>query len=83
MKLKAELPNLLAKLKGNEDKIIKYREELRATGNYNNFEVRFAHDVLTAFLGTKYLCSLYGKYDCHDSHMTTLGITALKQLGLL
>lgn len=83
MKLKAELPNLLAKLKGNEEEIIRYREALRATGNYNNFEVRFAHDILYIYLGTRYLCGLYEKYNCHDTHQTTLAITALKQLNLL
>lgn len=59
-----------------------YTEDLKKSGEYNDFETRLSNDIIHAACGTKYLCSLYDKYGCNDKHITTLAKQAIKCLGL-
>ena len=67
----------------NLEKIKKYAPALKASGKYNNFETRLTWDCLGAFIGTETICEWYEKYDCHDSHITTLGKKVLKELNII
>ena len=85
MKLKAILPVAVKRievLKQNCD-VIKYREKLRKSGNYNRFDVRFSWDVGHAVFTTKEICSWYEKYQCNDEHITSLFKAACRKTGLL
>lgn len=55
------------------DKCLAYIEQVRASGEYQNFEVRIVHDFLRYALDGAYVMSLYEKYGCHDSHLFTIG----------
>ena len=77
MKLEKELAGVIEKLQAIKEKIPPYAKELKASGNYKNFEVRLANDCLRAVVGTATLCEWYDKYECHDSHQTTLAKRAL------
>ena len=78
MKLQAELKNVTEKLEKIKDRIIPYAEELKKSGEYNNFENRLAWDCLRAVIKTKEICNWYKKYNCNDNHITTLAKRALK-----
>lgn len=82
-KLSPELPFVLEKLSPNVEAIRSYAKLLRATGNYQNFETRLAWDALRRFVGIGTITSWYGKHNCTDKHITTLGIHALRRLGVL
>ena len=85
LKLEKELPEVVArleKLKKNSN-VIEYREKLKASGNYNKFEVRFAWEVGHAICSTKEICKWYDEYHCNDEHITSLFKAACKKTGLL
>lgn len=87
MKLKNLLPIAIQRLEAlkqsNAKGLIEYRENLRKSGNYNQFDVRFAWDVGHAIFTTKEICSWYDEYKCHDDHITSLFKTACRKTGLL
>ena len=83
MKLQNEYENVRKQFENNLDTIKDYAPKLKASGNYKDYEVRLAHDCLRAFIGTSTLCLWYDKYNCHDTHMTTLGKKVLKDLNII
>ena len=85
LKLEKELSEVIKRLEvlKQHSNVIEYREKLRASGKYNNFEVRFAWEVCSAVFTTKEVCSWYDKYNCNDDLITSLFKTACKKTGLL
>ena len=83
MKLQKEFETVKKQFADNLEKIKEYAPALKASGQYNNFEIRLAHDCLRAFVGTKTMCEWYEKYNCNDSHITTLGKKVLKELKVI
>lgn len=83
MKLQNELQYVKAQFENNIDKIKDYAPKLKESKQYNDFEVRLTWDCLRAFVGSGTICLWYDKYNCHDTHITTLGKKALKELGVI
>lgn len=83
MKLKKEFNYVYGVFEENIDKIKEYAPQLKASGEYNNFEKRLTFDCMRAFVGTETMCKWYKQYDCNDGHVFTLGKTALKELKVL
>ena len=79
MKLQNELEFVVDKLKGLKN-LKEYAEELKAEGNYQDFETRLAWDALRAAVGTNTICTWYDKYNCNDKHIDTLAKKALKEV---
>lgn len=81
MKLKNELEGLKNNIKKlGIDNVTNHAKELKKVGGYKDFNTRLAWDVMNATIITN---ELYGKYNCNDSHITTLGIKALKDLNII
>lgn len=80
MKLQNELNPLIERLQKIADKIPPYAQELQASGNFKNFEIRLAWDCLKAVTSTTTICDWYDKYNCNDTHITTLAKAALKSV---
>lgn len=80
MKLQNEYENVLSRFKAIADKIPPYAEELKASGNYKDFETRLAWDCLRATTKSDEICEWYKKYNCDDMHITTLAKKALKEV---
>ena len=78
MKLKAELNTVIKALQGIKHLIPEHVELVKREGRYKDLETRIAWDCLRAVMGTKWICSLYDRYDCNDDHITTLAKKALK-----
>ena len=85
MKLKDLLPEVMLRLEivKQHSNVFEYREKLKASGKYNNFEVRFAWEVCGAVFSAKEICSWYDKYGCNDDHITSLFKAACRKTGLL
>ena len=85
MKLKNILPIAIQRFEElkKHSNVIEYRENLRKSGNYNQFDVRFAWDVGHAVFTTKEICNWYEDYDCNDEHITSLFKAACRKTGLL
>ena len=83
MKLQAEYNYIKKQFEDNVEKIKDYAPKLKASGNYKDFEIRLTWDCIRAFVGTGTVCLWYEKYNCNDSHITTLGKKALKKLGVI
>lgn len=84
LKLEKELEALILRLRRlDTQKIMTYKAKLRQSRGYNDFNTRFAWDVLRMCTHTEVICDWYEKYDCHDSHINTLAIKACKQVGFL
>ena len=80
LKLEELKPEVLKRIqKIDKEKLVKYAEELKASKNYNNFATRFANDVKRACFSCAEICSWYDKYNCHDTHITSLFVSVLKQ----
>lgn len=77
MKLEAELDFVVQKFKQLHN-LEEYAATLKAKGGYNDFETRLAWDCLHATVPSSVICEWYDKYDCNDSHITTLVKKALK-----
>ena len=83
MKLQKEFEYVKTQFENNLVKIKYYAQDLKASGNYKDFEVRLCWDCLRAFVGSGTICLWYDKYNCNDKHVTTLGKKALKELGVI
>jgi hypothetical protein len=83
MKLKSELENVQRVFSEHIDQISRYAPELKKSGDYEDFGTRLATDCLYAFIGTETMCNWYEQYGCNNSHISTLGKTALRNLGVL
>jgi len=77
MKLQNELQETINRFNKIADKIVPYAEQLKASGDYKNFKIRLANDCLRAVYKSSEICDWYDKYDCNDSHITTLAEKAL------
>ena len=81
MKLQAELNNTIKKFNTlSKDTVINYASMLKKSGEYNDFVTALAWNIALATVTTSNICKLYEKYDCNDSHLTTLFKTALLQV---
>ena len=85
MKLQSELNNTIARIEELKTKVdvLSYRESLRRLGNYKDFTVRFVNDVKTAIFTIDEICDMYDKYNCNDTHITSLMKTACKRAGII
>lgn len=83
MKLKKEFNFVYGVFEQNIDKIREYAPELKASGDYKDFEKRLTFDCMRAFVGTETMCDWYKKYDCNDGHIYTLGKIVLKELKVI
>lgn len=77
MKLAAELGFVVEKFKQIRN-LESYAEELKKSGNYNDFETRLGWDCLRMTIPSSTICEWYEKYGCTDDHITTLVKKALK-----
>jgi hypothetical protein len=80
MKLQAELAFVIAEFEKRKSEIKEYAEKLKNSGGYKDYETRLAWDILRGVLGSEWICNLYNKYDCNDSHIDTLAKKALKAI---
>lgn len=78
MKLKAELSEVIKRFESIKDQIPEYSIQLKNKGGYKDFETRLAWDCLHFTFKDNEICEWYKKYDCNDTHITTLAKTALK-----
>lgn len=83
MKLQKEMEFVKGQFQNNLEKIKEYAPQLKASGQYKDFEVRLAWDCIRAFVGSGTVCLWYDKYNCNDTHITTLAKKALKELGVI
>lgn len=89
MKLQNEFKNAVEMTrrfieKHGEDKVRAYMEEVKKSGDYKNYEVRIANDIVKYYaIGCDTVCEWYEKYGCNDDHITTLCIKVMKELKLL
>lgn len=83
MKLQKEFEFVKGQFQNNLEKIKEYAPQLKASGQYKDFEVRLAWDCIRAFVGSGTVCLWYDKYNCNDTHITTLAKKALKELGVI
>ena len=79
MKLMSELDFIIAKFKQIRN-LREYAENLRKSGEYNDFETRLGWDCLKMTVPSDTICGWYNKYDCNDNHITTLVKAALKKV---
>lgn len=83
MKLKNEYEYIKTQFQNHLEEIRDYAPKLKASGNYKDFEIRLTWDCIRAFVGSGTVCLWYDKYGCNDSHVTTAGKKALKELGVI
>lgn len=83
MKLQAEYNYILNQFKNNLEAIKDYAPKLKASKNYKDFEIRLTWDCLRAFVGSGTICLWYEKYNVNDSHITSAGKKALKELKVI
>ena len=83
MKLQAEYNYIKKQFEDNVEKIKDYAPKLKASGNYKDFEIRLTWDCIRAFVGSGTICLWYEKYNCNDTHITTIGKKVLKDLGVI
>lgn len=85
MKLEKELPLAIIRIEALKKRcdVIAYRENLRIHGEYKDFTTRFINDIKAAVLKSDEVCAWYEKYQCNDTHITSLMKEACKQTGIL
>ena len=83
MKLQNEYEYIKAQFEHNLNAIKEYAPKLKESKQYKDFEVRLTWDCIRAFVGTGTVCLWYEKYNCSDTHITTAGKKALKELGVI
>lgn len=83
MKLQKELDYVKTQFSNNLEKIKEYAPKLKESKQYKDFETRLVWDCIRAFVGSGTVCLWYEKYNCNDTHITTLGKKALKELGVI
>ena len=83
MKLQKEYNYILKQFESNLSAIQDYAPKLKATNNYKDFETRLTWDCLRAFVGSGTICLWYDLYNCNDTHITTVGKKALKELKVI
>lgn len=79
MKLASKLNYVVQQFKEIEN-LEEYAENLKKSGEYDDFETRLAWDCLRMSVPTETVCNWYDKYECTDAHITTLVKTALRKV---
>lgn len=82
MKLKNEIPFIRERFAQIQN-LPEYAENLKAKGNYKNFETRLAWDCIHATISSEIICDWYYKYGCNDDHITTVAKAILKEMKIL
>lgn len=85
MVLSKEIPYVTDKMRelSSTHDLMGYVEDVRKSGDYKSLKIRVANDLIKAACGTAYLCGLYDKYGCNDSHITTLAIKCMGNIGIV
>ena len=85
MILDKEIPYVTDKMKklSETHDLAKYVDDVRKSGDYNVLKNRIAWDLIKASCGSVYLCELYDKYGCNDSHIITLALRCLGNVGIV
>lgn len=85
MILQKEVPYVMGKMKelSETHDLVKYISDVRESGNYKVLKNRIACDLIRAACGSTYLCELYDKYGCNDSHITALALRCMKDVGII
>lgn len=73
---------------GGLEKVKEYVEKVRKEGNYTDFNVRIANDIVKYgamyhVMGVGAVCDMMDRYGCNDSHLTTLCIRIAKELQII
>ena len=76
MKLLAEFDKALKlyEEKYPTQKVQNHKDYLRTCKSVHNIDTRLAHDMIHGIYGSSGLCELYNKYNCNDSHISTLAM---------
>ena len=81
MKLENEKQFVLNQMrKLDAEKVKAYAENVKASGDYRNFETRITNDILAACIPVSVRCDWYGKYNCNDTHITTLAKSCVNEV---
>ena len=81
MKLENERQYVIDKMrKLDAEKVKEYAENVKASGDYRNFETRITNDILAACIPVSMRCDWYEKYSCNDTHITTLAKSCVKEV---
>jgi len=80
MKLINELPDVIRAFETIKQQIPDHVERVKVEGKYKDLETRISWDLLYATKGSAWICELYDKYKCNDTHITTLAKRALRQV---
>ena len=81
MKLENERSYVIDQMKKLDPAQVKaYAAQVKASGDYRNFETRIANDILAACIPVPTRCNWYEKYNCNDTHITTLARACVKEI---
>ena len=81
MKLENEREYVLNQMrKLDAAQVREYAENVKKSGDYQNFEIRITNDILAACIPTPTRCEWYEKYSCNDTHITTLARSCVKEI---
>ena len=62
------------------EKVKAYAAQVKESGDYRNFETRITNDILAACVPVGVRCDWYGKYNCNDTHITTLAKSCVNEV---
>ena len=82
MKLRSEIPYVrerFSKIKNLQE----YAASLKANGDYKDFGTRLALDCIHCSIPSEIVCGWYDKYNCNDTHITTLAKAVLREMEVL
>ena len=82
MKLRSEIPYVrerFSKIKNLQE----YAVSLKANGDYKDFGTRLAWDCIRSTIPSEIICGWYDKYNCNDTHITTLAKAVLREMEVL
>lgn len=84
MKLQNELTEAIRRFSELSKKhdLQAYANKVKESKEYNDLKTRVAWDILHACYKSGELCEWYDKYDCHDTHITTLALKAFDTLNI-
>ena len=81
MKLEKERAYVLQQMRKLDPAQVKaYAEQVKASGDYRNFETRITNDILAACIPVPTRCEWYEKYSCNDTHITTLARSCVSEI---
>lgn len=81
MKLENERSYVIGQMrKLDAEKVKAYAAQVKESGDYRNYETRITNDILHAAIQTSDICEWYEKYNCNDTHITTLAKSCVKEV---